>query len=90
MEQQVAGRVDSSIADPQMQQMEKEMSENDAKSWEALEKQTPVFNAAGDEATYVFVITAPLPAGKSSFQQVVHQTFIKIKGKWYLKGEYTK
>ena len=80
----------SEVTDPQMLNILKEMHEDATQSWEALEKQTPVFNSAGDVATYVFVITAPNLPGNPPFQRIVRQTFIKIKGKWYVKGEYTE
>ncbi len=54
-----------------------------AQAWEALEDQTPTYNAAGDEATYLF--TYPTAHGGGLGIQAT-QTLIKINGRWYIKS----
>jgi len=67
------------VNDPQMQQARKALYDKYVQSFDELENQTPVYNAAGDEAIYARTIT--LNGGS------IHQsfTFIKINGKWYVK-----
>ncbi len=62
--------------------------ERAAEAWEALESQTPTFNEAGDEATYMLTISG-MARGIPGITQggtQVPRTFIKIDGKWYLKS----
>ena len=59
-----------------------------ANNWEELEDQTPTYNAAGDEATYVytsqpFQLRSGRTVGEVAQRSV---TFIKINGKWYEKA----
>jgi len=68
------------------------MAEAQVRAWEDLENQTPVYNAAGDEATFQFTIVYPgdndvgpgvQPLPPESVTRP--RTFIKIDGKWYFK-----
>lgn len=56
-----------------------------AQAWESLVNEIPTYNAAGDEATY------PMPPvnlpGQSAPLLSAPVTFIKINGKWYIKGD---
>jgi hypothetical protein len=56
-----------------------EISEDEAASFDEIEDQTPILNAAGDEATYMLRRTdAAVPPGTR-----MPMTMIKINGKWY-------
>jgi hypothetical protein len=69
------------------------MREQYAAAYEAAENQTPVFNATGDEATYILDLQpyqGPRgrkgPDSMSLDERQVTLTFIKINGKWYKKS----
>jgi len=72
-------------ADPDLQQrllrIRQQIQEEAAQDVEDLESQTPTYNDAGDEATYVYT---PRVLGEMSTEQE-QKKFIKINGKWYLK-----
>jgi len=59
-----------------------QIQEEAAQDIEDLESQTPTYNDAGDEATYVYT---PRVFGEFAKEQE-RRTFIKINGKWYEKG----
>ena len=61
---------------PQLQQA----SEAQGKAFEALKDQTPTYNTAGDEATYMM---SPPPGEGDGTPQPI--TLVKIGGLWYLK-----
>jgi len=63
----------------EVRQMLQQGTETTAENYETLERQTPIFNAKGDEATYKWV------AADGSWQRPL--TFIKINGKWYIKPD---
>ena len=63
---------------PQLQQILQKMNEAIAQSFEAHEYQTPTYNDAGDEATYMYTV----PGYQ---EQPTPRVFVKINGKWYLK-----
>ncbi len=51
-------------------------NEAEAESYEELENQSPTFNDAGDEATYIY----------KDFNGGLHpRTLVKINGQWYWK-----
>jgi len=68
--------------DPRLQQQLEQIREGAARTYEALETQTPTYNETGDEATYMY-----------SAYELTHsagygpKTFIKINGKWYIKPD---
>lgn len=76
--------------DPELSTDELPIGETYAQSYEALEKQTPTFNASGDEATYTYMsptdsdIMNGVASGTGTPTPLV---FVKINGKWYLKKE---
>jgi len=53
-----------------------------ATHYESFENEAPTYNASGDEASYTYAIQ-PLFDGDESQRTT---TFIKINGKWYIKG----
>jgi hypothetical protein len=61
-----------------------------AQSYEALEKQTPTFNASGDEATYTYISPSAtdlmngVATGNGTPTPLV---FVKINGKWCIKRD---
>jgi hypothetical protein len=59
------------------------MKAGQVQSWTELESQTPTFNAADNEATYMYTIH--FTDGPSS--QPLPRVFIKIDGRWYLKQD---
>ncbi|HVT82262.1 MAG TPA: hypothetical protein VHM90_16590 [Phycisphaerae bacterium] len=59
-----------------------------ARSWEAMENQTPTFNPAGDEATYKFSLVDANGAVTNTLVSTI--TFIRINGKWYIKPREVK
>lgn len=67
--------------DPDLQQELQKISEGAAEAWEAVEDQTPTFDAVGDEATYLYM----LPGVGDAPGAQVPRVFVKIDGKWYLK-----
>lgn len=71
--------------DPQMLQIIREIRDLSAKSYEALEEQTPALNVAGDEATFQYT-----PYGTPGFPPPEPRplVFIKINGKWYFNGRF--
>ncbi len=72
---------------PELQQPTQELHDTIARSWEALEDQTPTFNATGDEAIYWKQGIIPSPDGGYAVGGNADSvTFIKINGKWYLKN----
>jgi hypothetical protein len=83
--QQLQARVQQRQAqaaqDPDLQQELQKINEGAAEAWEAIEDQTPTFNAAGDEATYQYM----LPGVGDAPGAQVPRVFVKIDGKWYLK-----
>jgi hypothetical protein len=50
---------------------------------EDMESQTPVFNDAGDQATYTYTLLPP--PGSDEPGPTATATMIKIDGKWYIK-----
>jgi hypothetical protein len=80
-------------ADPQEKKVMQQGFDVMALSYEALETQTPIFNAAGDEATYQYappmysedpVTKLSISVQGDTFWPI---TFIKINGRWYIKLE---
>ncbi len=59
-----------------------QIQEEAAQDIEDLESQTPTYNDAGDEATYLY--TARVMGKPADHPE--RKTFIKINGKWYIKG----
>jgi len=64
---------------PQNQIIQEEFAE----AMEALADQSPTFNTAGDEATYIY--TAPTLPGQEVPDSPHPVTFLKYNGKWYIK-----
>ncbi len=72
--------------DPRMLPMMQSGIDTAAQSYEALETQTPTFNASGDEATYMLT-RLKVSNGKVVLGDTqIPMTFVKINGKWYWKG----
>ncbi len=70
----------------EMQQSVQQLRDTIARSWEALEYQTPTFNDTGNEATYLKQGIIPSTDGGFAVGGNADPvTFIKINGKWYLK-----
>jgi len=67
------------VQDPQNKIIQEEFAE----AMEALAEQTPTFNDAGDEATYLY--TAPTLPGQQVPDTLHPVTFVKNNGKWYIK-----
>ncbi len=69
--------------DPKYGQFMQQQYEAMAESFEALENQTPIFSAAGNEATYQYA--TPAFSNGKMVQGVIPEamTFVKINGKWY-------
>jgi len=65
---------------PQLQLQLQQIWNKAARAYEALENQTPTYNEAGDEATYMY--SASELTGTTGSRPV---TFVKINGKWYEK-----
>jgi len=66
-----------------------QMDEAEAQKYDALENQTPSYNAAGDEATYMFTYDSDIETTSGTVLHAGTQfpmVFIKINGRWYLKG----
>jgi len=63
-------------AHPDLQQTYHDAMEANAKPYEELEGQIPLYNAAGDEATYQL---------RQEDGTYASRTFVKINGKWYLE-----
>jgi len=61
---------------PELQQLMQKNRDEFARAFEALEDQTPIYNDAGDEATYKFAMPG---------EGTEPMTFGKIDGKWYIK-----
>jgi len=72
---------DDAARSPDFKQFIQQMFDRDAEAYEALENETPTFNAAGDEATY------DVPASTTVFAPDNPIVFVKINGKWYRKQE---
>jgi hypothetical protein len=73
-------RADMAAQDPFFKQVSQDMVEMYAKAYESLENQTPTYNDAGDEATYMLIFVYRDGSSDQS-----SKTFVKINGKWYLK-----
>jgi hypothetical protein len=65
----------------QMQNFLQAIKDGAAQAYDAIEFQTPTYNDAGNEATYLF--TLPTLDGKPGKQ--ISRIFVKIDDKWYLK-----
>jgi RNA polymerase sigma factor (sigma-70 family) len=78
--EKVQKMLDKQLSTPQAQLQLQMQHESAVSAWEALETQTPTYNATGDEATYLF--TTPDYPGPTVSESM---TFIKINGKWYQK-----
>jgi len=66
---------------PDTQKIFQDLYASMGRSWAALADQTPTFNAAGDEATFLFsLFDANGKAGPPE-----PRTFIRINGRWYAK-----
>ena len=52
--------------------------------FESMKNQTPQMNAAGDEATFQFIMQPP--PGMNAPPKVAPMVMVKIDGKWYLKN----
>jgi hypothetical protein len=65
--------------DPQAQLSFQESNEENAKTYENLEFQTPTLNATGDKATYIYT----MPGFNGAPARQMRMVFIKINGKWY-------
>jgi len=77
--QELQDEANSAAESAEMQSFLKQLHDNKTQSWEELESETPTLNAAGDEASYVFISRYPNLA-----PTVIHQHFTKINGKWYI------
>jgi hypothetical protein len=75
-------RADMGTQDPGFKQFTQELTEIYAKAYESLENQTPTYNDAGDEATYMLTFVYP-----DGYSNQSSKTFVKINGKWYLKSD---
>jgi hypothetical protein len=75
-------RTDMGVKDPFMRRMTQDLTELYAKGYESLENQTPTYNDAGDEATYMLTFVYP-----DGYSNQSSKTFVKINGKWYLKSD---
>jgi len=71
---------------PKLQQQMQQTHQAAARSWAALEAQTPTYNATGDEATYMYSVEL----GGGQILPPRPQTFVKINGKWYVKPPEVK
>jgi hypothetical protein len=83
-------KLDAAARDPEMERRRRMVSEPVARSYEALEKQTPTFNAKGDEATYILTMPAVTDLVNGTYTGTntgpkVPLVFVKINGKWYFK-----
>ncbi len=61
-----------------------------AQAFEALLNQAPIFNAAGDEATYIYTTPSMSDLENGAFTTSdIHNSlvFVKINGKWYMKPD---
>jgi len=81
--QEALRKVPAGKIPPNTQQQLQDIYEAQAKSYEELINQTPIFNAAGDEATYMIT---KYGAG-INFDRQTTVTFVKISGKWYIKPD---
>ncbi len=86
----VQPKLDAANRDPEMERRWRMISEPAAGSYEALEKQTPTFNANGDEATYIFTLPEATDLVNGTYTGTstgpkIPLVFVKINGKWYFK-----
>ncbi len=69
------------FSQPEGQQMLNVM----ATALQSLKDQAPELNATGDEATYQMTMTPPPSVGGGT-TRTRPMTFVKVDGKWYIKG----
>jgi len=72
----------ASSTDPKFRADMQKLDEAQIKEYESFENQTPTYNSTGNEATYTYK-DDPVLDGDDFIHNV---TFVKINGKWYMKG----